>query len=122
MKAVLKKQFIRARRHRRVRNKVIGTAARPRLTVFRSAKHIYCQLIDDFNGLTLMSASTVSPELKDGIGYAGNTAAATKVGELLANKAKEAGITTVVFDRGSYKFHGRVKALAEAARKGGLIF
>ena len=122
MKAVLKKQFIRARRHKRLRNKIVGTAARPRLTVFRSTRHIYCQLIDDFNGVTLAASSTMSPDLKDKFDDSGNAKAAVMVGKAIAEKAKDAGITTVVFDRGSFKFHGRIKALADAARKGGLIF
>ena len=113
------KRQARVRRHRRVRKKVEGTAARPRLAVFRSARHIGAQLIDDREGRTLASASTVEADLRD---LGGNIAAAQRVGERLADRAKEAGISGAVFDRGGYRYHGRVAALADAARNGGLEF
>ena len=109
----------RQKRHGRVRNKVSGTAARPRLNVFRSAKHIYAQLIDDVAGTTLAAASTMEKGF-DGTG--GNKEAAKKVGQQIAQAAKAKGIEEVVFDRGGYLFHGRVKELAEGAREGGLKF
>ena len=113
------KREARVRRHRRVRKKVRGTAERPRLAVFRSNKHISAQVIDDRSGRTLASASTVEADLRD---TGGNVTAATKVGERLAARAKDAGVDTVVFDRGGNRYHGRVAALADAARKGGLEF
>lgn len=109
-------------RHLRVRRRVQGTAARPRLSVFRSLKHIYAQLVDDETGRTLVAASSVSPELRATLKSGGDAAAAKRVGELLGQKARTAGIERVVFDRGGYQYHGRVKALAEAARAGGLQF
>lgn len=109
----------RLKRHGRVRNKIAGTAERPRLNVFRSAKHISAQLIDDINGVTLAAASSLE---KDFEGTGGNIAAAKTVGNSIAKKALEKGITEVVFDRGGYLFHGRVKELAEGAREGGLKF
>jgi len=111
----------RLRRHRRVRAKISGTKERPRLCVFRSNKHIYCQLIDDSEGQskTLLSASDF--EIKKEKGW-DKKKIAFEVGKLIAQKAKKAGIEKVVFDRGGYKYHGRVKALAEGAREGGLIF
>lgn len=114
-----KNRAARLRRHRRVRKKVIGSAERPRLAVFRSNNNITAQVIDDREGRTLAAASTTEPALG---GRGGNVEAATKVGELLADRAKAAGVTTVVFDRGGYLYHGRVAALADAARKGGLEF
>ncbi|MFD2172330.1 50S ribosomal protein L18 [Tumebacillus lipolyticus] len=116
------KNKARKRRHFRVRRKVAGTALRPRLNVFRSSKHIYAQVIDDNTGVTLVSASTVDPSLKGSIGHGGNIDAATKVGELVAKRALEKGISNVVFDRGGYLYHGRVAALAAAAREAGLEF
>lgn len=116
------KNKARLRRHIRVRKKISGTAERPRLNVFRSEKHIYAQLIDDVKGVTLASASTLDKELRDQIDNGGNIEAARKVGELIAKRGKEAGITNVVFDRGGYLYHGRVQALAEAAREAGLEF
>ena len=107
----------RARRHRRVRVKVSGTGERPRLSVYRSLHHTYVQLIDDSSGRTLASASTL--ELKSG---KNDTAAATAVGRMIADKAKQAGVRSVVFDRGGFLYHGRIKALADAAREGGLEF
>jgi large subunit ribosomal protein L18 len=112
----------RKRRHLRVRKKLFGTPTRPRLNVFRSAKHIYAQLIDDTKGVTLVSASTVDPELRDKISYGGNVEAAAKVGELVAKRALAKGYKQVVFDRGGYLYHGRVQALADAAREAGLEF
>jgi large subunit ribosomal protein L18 len=111
---------LRRRRHNRVRRKVHGSAERPRLAVFRSNKHISAQLIDDDAGRTLAAASTVEAALVDTSG--GNIDAASKVGALVASRAKEAGITTVVFDRGGFAYHGRVAALADAARAEGLEF
>jgi large subunit ribosomal protein L18 len=110
----------RARRHRRVRKKVSGTAERPRLAVFRSNNHIYAQVIDDVAGRTLAAASTADTTIKGGA--TGNIDAATKVGTLVAERAKTAGVEKVVFDRGGFRYHGRVAALADAARAGGLEF
>ena len=114
----------RARRHRRVRKHVSGTAARPRLAVFRSLRHIGAQLVDDDNGRTLVAASTTEPALRAVLGDANacTTAGAAAIGKTISERAKAAGVETVVFDRAGYLFHGRVKALAEAAREGGLIF
>jgi len=114
-----KNREARIRRHRRVRKKVKGTAERPRLAVFRSNKHITAQIIDDRAGHTLAAASTTEPAFS---GPGGNVDAAQKVGELLASRASSAGVTTVVFDRGGNLYHGRIAALADAARKGGLEF
>jgi len=113
----------RARRHRRVRKHVSGTAARPRLAVFRSLRHIGAQLVDDDNGRTLVAASTTEPALRAMLGDANacTTAGAAAIGKTISERAKAAGVETVVFDRAGYLFHGRVKALAEAAREGGLI-
>lgn len=116
------KNKLRKKRHLRVRNKLKGTSVRPRLNVFRSTKHIYAQLIDDTKGVTLASASTLDPELRGSIANGGNVEAAQKVGELVAKRALEKGYTEVVFDRGGYLYHGRVKALADAAREAGLKF
>jgi large subunit ribosomal protein L18 len=109
-------------RHRRVRKRVIGTQARPRLSIFRSSQHIYAQVIDDAAGKTLAAASTIDAEVKPGAEKAKKTEASVLVGTRLAQRAKAAGITAVVFDRGGFKYHGRVKALADAARKEGLEF
>jgi large subunit ribosomal protein L18 len=111
----------RKKRHLRVRKHVIGTTDRPRLNVFRSSKHMYAQIIDDTNGKTLASASTLDVELKEA-GNGGNVEAARKVGELIAKRAKDQGVESVVFDRGGYLYHGRIQALADAAREGGLQF
>ncbi len=105
-----------------MRSRVTGSSDRPRLNVFRSLKHIYAQAIEDTTGRTIVSASTMSPELKGSFRYGGNAEAAKKVGELIAKKCLEKGIKKVVFDRNGYLYHGRVKALAEAARASGLIF
>jgi large subunit ribosomal protein L18 len=109
-------------RHRRLRQVVRGTASRPRLVIFRSLGHIYAQIVDDDRGATLVAVGSLSTELKAGLRSGGNVAAAKAVGELVARKAKEKGIGTVVFDRAGYKYHGRVKALADAARAAGLSF
>jgi len=112
----------RKRRHERVRNNISGTKERPRLNVFRSSKHIYVQIIDDTAGRTIVSASTLDPALKGEIRCGGNKEAARAVGKLIGERAHEAGIQKVVFDRGGYIYHGRVKELAEAAREEGLDF
>jgi large subunit ribosomal protein L18 len=117
-----RKKLARTKRKKRVRSRVQGTFERPRLNVFRSLKHIYAQAIEDSTGKTLVSASTKSPELKGSFRHPGNVEAAKKVGELIAKKCFEKGIQKVVFDRNGYLYHGRVKALAEAARASGLIF
>ena len=111
---------VRKARHARVRNKVSGNAQTPRLNVFRSNSNIFAQIIDDVKGVTLVSASSIDKELK--LENGGNVEAAIKVGKLIAERAKKAKITNVVFDRGGYLYHGRVKALAEAARENGLNF
>lgn len=113
------KNAMRMKRHVRVRGKISGTPGRPRLNVYRSNANMYAQIIDDVNGATLVSASTLD---KDFAGAAGNCAAAKLVGLVLAQRAKEKGITAVVFDRSGYVYHGRVAALAEGAREGGLEF
>ncbi len=118
-KAKAKRQL---RRRHHVRRKITGTPERPRLTVFRSSKHIYAQLIDDLAGVTLATASSLTPEVHKDLPYGGNIKAAQAVGQRLAAVAKEKGITKAAFDRGSYRYHGRVKALAEAVRKGGVSF
>ena len=109
----------RIRKHLRVRGKISGTAQRPRLNVFRSSKHIYAQVIDDVNGVTLASASSLS---KDFEGNGGNKEAAREIGKLVAKRALEKGIETVCFDRGGFLYHGRVKELADGAREAGLKF
>ena len=116
------KNDVRQRIHLRVRKKILGTAERPRLNVFRSLSNIYVQIIDDKAGKTLVSASTLDESLKSKVKYGGNIDAAKAVGTLVAKRAQEAGISTVVFDRGGYIYHGRVQAIAEAAREGGLVF
>ena len=113
---------IRRIRHRRVRQKVTGTPSRPRLCVFRSLNHIYAQLVDDSIGQTLLSMSTLNSQVRNKSDEVVKTKKAEMVGTLLAEKALNGGIKQVVFDRGGYKYHGRVKALAEAARKAGLEF
>ena len=116
------KNAARKVRHARVRRKVQGTPERPRLNVYRSSNHIYVQVVDDLTGTTLFSASTLSPELADIRSSGGNIEAAKQVGELIAKKALEQGIRQVVFDRGGYLYHGRIAALADAARAVGLEF
>lgn len=117
-----KKVAARLRRRKRIRSRIQGTPERPRLNVFRSLKHIYAQAVVDTTGKTLASASTLSPELQGTLKHAGNVEAAKKVGELIAKKCLEKGIPKVVFDRSGYLYHGRIKALADAARASGLIF
>lgn len=112
----------RKRRHRRVRRKVFGTADRPRLNVYRSLRHISAQVIDDDAGHTLVSASTLEPEIQEQASGLSKQEQARLVGEIVAERAKEKGIEQVIFDRGGYLYHGRVKALADASREGGLIF
>ncbi|HTV82666.1 MAG TPA: 50S ribosomal protein L18 [Acidobacteriaceae bacterium] len=113
-----KRNEIRRRVHMRIRRRLAGTAERPRLNVYRSLNHIYAQVIDDEQGVTLISASTAAAKAKTG----GNVAAAKEIGKLIAERAKEKGISKVVFDRGGYLYHGRIKALADAAREAGLEF
>lgn len=115
-------QTRRLRRQRHVRKKLFGTVDRPRLAVFRSSKHIYAQVINDETATTLAQASTMDPEIKGQQTYGGNKAAAAIVGRVVAERAKKAGIDKVCFDRRSYKYHGRVQALADAAREAGLQF
>jgi len=112
----------RSRIHRRIRKKISGTAHHPRLCVYRSLNHIYAQVVDDLAGQTLASASTADKELRPSAGKGGNVAAAKIVGKAIAERAKAKGIESVVFDRGGYLYHGRVKALAESAREHGLRF
>jgi large subunit ribosomal protein L18 len=118
----LSKDAHRQRVHARVRTRVSGTPERPRLSVYRSVGHIYTQVIDDRSGHTLASASSVDKETKRALKGGGNIASAKAVGKIIAERAKAAGVSTVVFDRGGYKYHGRVKALADAAREAGLQF
>ncbi|MDY7108323.1 MAG: 50S ribosomal protein L18 [Planctomycetota bacterium] len=120
MQRIAFKSIRRTRRKRSIRRRVFGVPDRPRLTVFRSARHIYAQLIDDLSGRTLAAASTVEKGQK--VDNGGNRDAAAAVGKALADRAREAGISDAVFDRNGYRFHGRIKALAEAARKEGLKF
>lgn len=115
----IEKKEIRNRIHRRIRRKLSGTAERPRLAVFRSVAHIYAQVIDDTKGVTVVAASSVDKGAKT---KGGNVAAAKAIGKAVAERAREKGITKVVFDRGGYQYHGRVKALADAAREAGLEF
>lgn len=119
MSSAKSKQVARSRRHTRVRKTVSGTPERPRLAVFRSSRHIVAQVIDDIAGVTLAAASTHEQGFE---GYGGNADAATRIGALAAERAKAAGVTKVVFDRGGNRYHGRVKALADAARDAGLEF
>jgi large subunit ribosomal protein L18 len=116
------KNDARLKRQIRVRKKIKGTTERPRLNVFRSSRHIHAQIIDDVNGITLVAASSISPDVKSDLAYSGNVDAAKKVGAAIARKAIEKNITTVVFDRNGFLYHGRIKALADSARENGLIF
>lgn len=116
------REAARQRRHARIRRKVSGTPERPRLNVFRSLQHIYAQIIDDWAGHTLVAASTIDAEVKPRVDGLSKTEQARVVGEVIAERALDEGIETVVFDRGGYKHHGRVKALAQAAREKGLKF
>lgn len=110
------------RRHERIRQQVAGTPSRPRLNVYRSLSHIYAQVVDDIAGHTLVSASSLDPEIKSVVSRGSNIEAAKAVGQLVAKRAKEKGIEAVVFDRGGHVYHGRIAALAEGAREGGLVF
>ncbi len=118
----LKKEAQRKRRKRRIRKKVFGTAERPRFAVFRSSSHIYAQIINDDAGHTIISASTLDRDMASFSGHKGNKDAAKKVGEILAKKALDKGVKKVVFDRGGYLYHGRIRALADGARESGLEF
>ena len=122
-KKVMEKASRKKRAHQRLRQKLAGTPERPRLSVFKSAKYVYAQVINDLAGQTLVAASTLEPSLREELGKATcNLKAAKRLGEMLAERAKEKGITAVVFDRGGYRYHGRVKEIAEAARAKGLQF
>ncbi|MCH9038118.1 MAG: 50S ribosomal protein L18 [Chloroflexi bacterium] len=112
----------RVMRHIRVRRKVKGTTERPRLAIYRSLNHIYAQVIDDTSGVTVAAASSLESDIKGKSGVKAKSEIASQVGTLISERAKDKGINTVVFDRAGYRFHGRLKALAEAARKGGLVF
>lgn len=118
--SVKQKHAARLRRHQRIRKKVRGTSERPRLAVFRSNRHLVAQVIDDRAGATLVAASTLDPAIRSGSNKTGNVEAARAVGALVAERAKAAGISRVVFDRGGYIYHGRIAAVADAARQGGL--
>jgi large subunit ribosomal protein L18 len=117
-----KARLARNHRHARVRGKVVGTSERPRLNVYRSISHIYAQVVDDSRGHTLFTVSTLDPSLRKSLAGKNKTEQAAVVGKALAERATQAGLTEVVFDRGGYKYHGRVKMLAEASREGGLQF
>lgn len=122
MNTTKKKTYMRKRRHLRLRKKVFGTPERPRLSVYRSLNQIYAQIIDDLKGVTLLSVSSLSPEIKDKLMGKNKTEKSKAVGDLLAKKSLEGGIKKVIFDRGGFRYHGRIKALAESARKAGLKF
>ncbi len=122
MLRLVSKNVVRQRIHRRIRRRVVGRTQVPRLNVFRSLGHIYAQVIDDSRGVTLASASSVDKEIRKTLKTGANVAAAKSVGKALAQRAQQAGVTRVVFDRGGYAYHGRVKALADAAREAGLKF
>jgi len=122
MAAAKSRNALRTRRHARVRRRITGAAERPRLSIFRSLHHLYAQLIDDATGRTLAAASTREKAVADGLESNSSSAAAEKVGKIIAERAKAKGINAVVFDRGGYKYHGRIKALADAARGAGLEF
>ena len=116
------REKLRCERRWRVRRKIKGVTSRPRLNVFRSLNHIYANIIDDDQGMTMISVSSISPELRNDLKSGGNTSAAAAVGKLVAQKAIQAGVKKVIIDRAGYLYHGRIKALAEAAREGGLEF
>lgn len=116
------KNQLRKKKHMRIRNKITGTPERPRLNVYKSSKNVYAQIIDDTKGITIVSASSVDTALKGSVKYGGNIEAAKEVGKLIAQRAVEKGVKLVVFDRGGYVYHGRVKELADAARAEGLEF
>jgi large subunit ribosomal protein L18 len=118
----ISKRLARIKRHKRVRKNISGSSERPRLCIFRSLKHIYAQVIDDSKGVTLVSLSTLNPEIRREEKYQGNIKAAEMLGSLLAKKLEEKGIKKVVFDRGGYLYHGRVKAVADSTRKGKIVF
>ena len=122
MSILKEKNRRRLKRHKGIRKKVFGDKEKPRLSVYRSSKNIYCQLIDDATGKTLASASTLIKDIKDKLPYNGNVEAAKLVGQKIAEEAVRIGITKVVFDRSGYKYHGRVKALADSARENNLVF
>jgi large subunit ribosomal protein L18 len=122
MITTIAKNESRSKIHRRLRRKLLGTTERPRLAVYRSLNHIYAQIIDDQRHVTLVSASTIDKEVRQSVGKGGNLAAAKAVGKIIAERAKAAGINKVVFDRGGYLYHGRIKALADAAREHKLEF
>jgi len=122
MARLISRNLLRVRRHARVRRRIVGNGGRPRLSVFRSLHHIYVQLIDDATGNTLAAASTREKDIAKGLESRKSMGAAEKVGTAIAERAKAKGITAVVFDRGGYKYHGRIKALADAARGAGLEF
>jgi large subunit ribosomal protein L18 len=122
MRKAKRKELARKRRHARVRRRVFGTPERPRLCVFRSLNHIYAQVIDDTQGHTLVAASTLDPAVREQLNDKDKTAQAAVVGQVLAERSLEAGIDHIVFDRGGYLYHGRIKSLADAARKAGLTF
>jgi large subunit ribosomal protein L18 len=122
MDVLKEKRKRRIKRRKSLRGKVFGVKEKPRLSIFRSSRNIYCQLIDDTIGKTIVSASTLSEDIRKKLSYGGNKKAAELVGMKIAEEAKKNGIDRVVFDRGGYKYHGRVKALAESARKNNLIF
>ncbi len=122
MSILKEKNRRRLKRHKGIRKKVFGDKEKPRLSVYRSSKNIYCQLIDDTTGKTLASASTLIKDIKDKLPYNGNVEAAKLVGQKIAEEATKIGITKVVFDRSGYKYHGRVKALADSARENNLVF
>ncbi len=122
MSILKEKNRRRLKRHKGIRKKVFGDKEKPRLSVYRSSKNIYCQLIDDTTGRTLASASTLIKDIKDKLPYNGNVEAAKLVGQKIAEEAAKIGITRVVFDRSGYKYHGRVKALADSARESNLVF
>lgn len=117
-----KKEIARIKRHRRLRKKIIGTKERPRLSVHRSLTNLYAQIIDDISEKTLCSISTLDPKIKEKVKYGGNIKAAQALGEIVAALAKSKGVSKVTFDRGGYIYHGRIKALAESAKKNGLVF
>ena len=117
-----KKNKKRLKRRKGIRKKVIGVKERPRLSIFRSSKNIYCQIIDDTTGKTLAGASTLTKDVKDKLPYGGNIKAAELVGQKIAEEASKIGVTKIVFDRGGYKYHGRIKALADTARANNLEF
>ncbi|MCR5303704.1 MAG: 50S ribosomal protein L18 [Lachnospiraceae bacterium] len=116
------RQEVRLKKHKRMRNTLAGTAEKPRMSVFRSNLNMYVQIIDDTAGVTLVSASTLDADVKSKVEYTDNTEAATLLGTIIAEKAKKKGITTVVFDRSGYLYHGKIAALADAAREAGLEF